>query len=69
MIHRPQRLIATSVFMLSLLITAAMTTPAAAQDPGGNDLRDIRVGKLARMFDRGDFAIRMKAKRPSSPPS
>jgi hypothetical protein len=45
MIHRPQRLIATSVFILSLLVTAAMTTPAAAQDPGGNDLRDIRLGK------------------------
>jgi hypothetical protein len=45
MIHRPQRLIATSVFVLSLLVTAAMTTPAAAQDSGGNDLRDIRLGK------------------------
>ena len=47
MIYRPQRLIPTSVFLLSLLITAAMTTPAAAQDPGGNDLRDIRLGKPA----------------------
>ncbi len=47
MIHRPQRLIATSVFILSLLVTAAMTTPAAAQDPGGNDLRDIQLGKPA----------------------
>jgi amidase len=45
MIHRPQRLIATSVFILSLLVTAAMTTPAAAQDTGANDLRDIRLGK------------------------
>jgi hypothetical protein len=45
MIHRAQRLIATSVFVLSLLVTAAMTTPAAAQDLGGNDLRDIRLGK------------------------
>ena len=45
MIHRPQRLVATSVFILSLLVTAAMTTPAAAQDTGGNDLRDIRLGK------------------------
>jgi hypothetical protein len=45
MIHRPQRLVATSVFILSLLVTAAMTTPAAAQDAGGNDLRDIRLGK------------------------
>ena len=45
MMHRAQRLIATSVFILSLLVTAAMTTPAAAQDPGSNDLRDIRLGK------------------------
>ena len=50
MIHRPQRLIATWGLILSLLVTAAMTTPAAAQnpgsnDPGGNDLRDIRLGK------------------------
>jgi hypothetical protein len=45
MIPRPQRLIATSVFILSLPVMAAMTTPAAAQDTGGNDLRDIRLGK------------------------
>ena len=50
MIHRAQRLIATSAFILSLLVTAATTTPAAAQDLGGsdlsgNDLRDIRLGK------------------------
>ena len=44
MIHRALRLIATSVFILSLLVTAAMMTPAAAQDLGG-DLRDIRLGK------------------------
>jgi hypothetical protein len=45
MMHRAQRLIATSVFMLSLLVTASMTAPAAAQDADGNDLRDIRLGK------------------------
>ena len=45
MTHRAQRLIATSVFILSLLVTSAMMTPAAAQDLGGNDLRDIRLGK------------------------
>ena len=60
MMHRPQGLIATSFFIWSLLVTAAMMTPAAAQnlggtnlagkdlagkDPGGNDLRDIRLGK------------------------
>jgi hypothetical protein len=50
MIHRAQRLIATSAFILSLLVTAATTRPAAAQDLGGsdlsgNDLRDIRLGK------------------------
>ncbi|MEA2869654.1 MAG: hypothetical protein QOE39_4369, partial [Bradyrhizobium sp.] len=44
MIHRLQRLTATSVFILSLLVTAAMMKPAAAQDSGGNDLRDIRLG-------------------------
>jgi len=47
MMHQPQRLIATSVCILSLLVTAAMTTPAAAQDPDGNDLRDIRLGQPA----------------------
>jgi ABC-type molybdate transport system ATPase subunit len=30
---------------LSLLVTAAMTTPTAAQDTGSNNLRDIRLGK------------------------
>jgi hypothetical protein len=39
MMHRS---IATSLCILSLLATAA--TPAAAEDPGGNDLRDIRLG-------------------------
>jgi hypothetical protein len=47
MIRRPQRLIAMSLFILSLLVTAAMTTPAAAQDLGSNDLRDIRLGEPA----------------------
>jgi len=46
MMHRPQRSIATSFFVLSLLVTAAATTSAAAQD-AGNDLRDIRLGKPA----------------------
>jgi hypothetical protein len=50
MIHRAQRLIATAVFVLSLLVAAAITTPTAARDLGGNDLggndlRDIRLGK------------------------
>jgi hypothetical protein len=45
MMHRAQRLIATSVFILSLLVTASMTAPAAAQDADSNDLRDIRLGK------------------------
>jgi hypothetical protein len=45
MMHRAQRLIATSVFMLSLLVAASMTAPAAAQDADSNDLRDIRLGK------------------------
>ena len=45
MMHRAQRLIATSVFILSLLVTASMTAPAGAQDADSNDLRDIRLGK------------------------
>ena len=45
MMLRAQRLIATSVFILSLLVTASMTAPAAAQDADSNDLRDIRLGK------------------------
>jgi len=45
MMHRAQRLIATSVSILLLLVTASMTAPAAAQDADSNDLRDIRLGK------------------------
>jgi hypothetical protein len=45
MMHRAQRSIATAVFILSLLVTASMTAPAAAQDVDSNDLRDIRLGK------------------------
>ena len=45
MMHRAQRSIATAVFILSLLVTASMTAPAAAQDADSNDLRDIRLGK------------------------
>src|SRR6202041_3074938 len=59
MMRRAQRSIATLVAILSLLVTAALTTPATAQDSGGkvsggkdsggkdsdaNDLRDIRLG-------------------------
>jgi hypothetical protein len=62
MMRRAQRSIATLVAILSLLVTAAPTTPAAAQDPGGNvagdkvsggknsgdnDLRDIHLGMPA----------------------
>ena len=62
MMHRAQRSIATLVAILSLLVTAALTTPAAAQDSGGNvagdkvsggkdsgdnDLRDIHLGMPA----------------------
>ena len=45
MMLRAQRSIATSVFILSLLVTASVTAPAAAQDADSNDLRDIRLGK------------------------
>ena len=45
MMLRAQRLIVTSVFILSVLVTASMTAPAAAQDADSNDLRDIRLGK------------------------
>jgi len=44
MMHRAQRLIATLVSISSLLAAAAMMAPAAAEDSGGNDLRDIRLG-------------------------
>jgi hypothetical protein len=52
MMHRAQRLIATLVAISSLLVTAALTAPATAQDSagkdsGGNDLRDIRLGMPA----------------------
>jgi hypothetical protein len=57
MMHRAQRSIATLVAILSLLVTAVPTTPAAAQDSGGkdsggknsgdNDLRDIHLGMSA----------------------
>ncbi len=49
MMHRS---IATSLCILSLLVTAA--TPAAAEDSGGNDLRDIRLGApVADLPDTG----------------
>jgi len=57
MMHRAQRSIATLVAILSLLVTAVLTTPAAAEDSGGkdsggknsgdNDLRDIHLGMTA----------------------
>jgi hypothetical protein len=62
MMHRARRPIATLVTILSLLVTAALTTPATAQDSGdkvsgdkgsgdqasgGNDLRNIRLGMPA----------------------
>jgi hypothetical protein len=62
MMHRAQRSIATLVAILSLLVTAVPTTPAAAQDSGtkdsggkdsggknsgDNDLRDIHLGMPA----------------------
>ena len=56
MMHRPRRLIATSFFILSLLVTAAGTTPAAAQDPDGNDLRDIQLGKPATDLPDAGYA-------------
>jgi len=55
MMHRAQRLLATSVFILSLLVTAA-TTLLAAQDPDGNDLRDIQLGKLATDLPDAGYA-------------
>jgi hypothetical protein len=62
MMHRTPRSIATLVAILSLLVTAALTTPVTAQDSGdkgsgdkasgdkasgGNDLRNIRLGMPA----------------------
>jgi hypothetical protein len=55
--HQAQRSIATLVAILSLLVTAVLTTPATAQGSGGkvsggkdtdgNDLRDIHLGMTA----------------------
>jgi len=56
MMHLPQRLIATSVLIFSLLVAAATTAPAAAQDPDSNDLRDIRLGKLATDLPDAGYA-------------
>jgi hypothetical protein len=55
MMHRAQRLLATSVFILSLLVTAA-TTLLAAQDHDGNDLRDIQLGKPATDLPDAGYA-------------
>src|SRR6185312_15640053 len=48
MMHRAQRSIATLVAALSVLIAAALATPASAQNSDGNDLRDIRLGMAAK---------------------
>jgi hypothetical protein len=47
MMHRAPRSIATLVAILPLQVMSALTTPAAAQQTGGNDLRDIRLGMAA----------------------
>ena len=56
MTHRPERSIATPLVIVSLLITAAMATPAAAQESGGGDLRDIRLGTPAADLPRAGYA-------------
>ena len=56
MMHREQRLIATLVAILSLLVTSALTTPAMAQESDGNDLRDIRLGMPATDLPDAGYA-------------
>jgi hypothetical protein len=71
MMHRTPRSIATLVAILSLLVTAALTTPVTAQDSGdkgsgdkasgdkasgGNDLRDIRLGMPATDLPDAGYA-------------
>ena len=55
MMHRPRRWIATRLVISSLLLTAAMT-PAPAQDAGGGDLRDIRLGTPAADLPKVGYA-------------
>jgi hypothetical protein len=58
MMHRPQRLIATSVFIVSLLVAATIPAKAGAEDAGGYDLRDIRLGdKVADLPAEGYVAL------------
>ncbi len=55
MMHRVPRLIATSLLVLPLLLGAALQTDAAAQDAGGGDLRDIRLGTPAEDLPRAGY--------------
>lgn len=49
--HRSRRTLATAVF---ISLVAATTHASAAQNPGGNDLRDIQLGKpIADLPDAG----------------
>ena len=56
MMHRSPRGIAIPLVILSLLVTAAMMRPAAAQVSGGGDLRDIRLGTSAADLPRAGYA-------------
>jgi hypothetical protein len=56
MMHRPRRWIATALVILPLLVSAAMMTPAAAQDSGGGDLRNIRLGTPAADLPKAGYA-------------
>jgi hypothetical protein len=56
MMHRAQRSTATLVAILSLLVAAALTTTAVAEESGGNDLRDIRLGMPATDLPDAGYA-------------
>jgi hypothetical protein len=56
MMRRPRRWIATPLAMAALLVTAAMATPAAAEESGGGDLRDIRLGTPAADLSKAGYA-------------
>jgi hypothetical protein len=55
MMDRLGRLITAALVMPLLLLTAAVR-PAAAEEPGGNDLRDIRLGEPAADLPDAGYA-------------
>jgi len=56
MTHRVRRSIATSLLAVPLLVAATMPPRAAADDTGGGDLRDIRLGTPAKDLPSAGYA-------------